>query len=144
MQRAAAGAHAGVPVGRSGAAPIAKGVLHGRDVPCGSMRCIAPARRQEDGLYYVIEAVRWGDHGHISHVRWHTVRFDGERIQRGESTVAPVVDAAEVCKSAEVRVFVDGEAGRFFRMHACEEGIDAEVDDAGTPLRERMAHLPTF
>ena len=28
-------------------------------------------------MYYVIEAVRWGDDGHISHVRWHTVRFDG-------------------------------------------------------------------
>ena len=95
-------------------------------------------------MYYTIEAVRWGPGGHISHVRWHTVRFDGERIVRGESTVAPVVDAAEVCSEAEVRVYVDGDAGRFFRMKACEEGIDAEVDEAGTPLRERLAHLPSF
>jgi hypothetical protein len=95
-------------------------------------------------MYYVIEAVRWGEDGHISQVRWHTVRFDGERLQRGESTVAPVVDAAEICRSAEVRVFVDGDMGRFFRMKACPEGIDAEVDEAGTPLRERMAHLPAF
>ena len=96
-------------------------------------------------MYYVIEAVRWGDDSHISHVRWHTVRFDGEQVQRGESTVAPVIDAAEVCASEEVRVYVDGDAsGRFFRMKACDEGIDAEVDEQGTPLRERMAHLPTF
>lgn len=95
-------------------------------------------------MYYVIEAVRWGDDGHISHVRWHTVRFDGHEVQRGESTVAPVVDAAEVCRSHEVRVFVDGALGRFFRMKACPEGIDAEVDETGSPLRSRMAHLPTF
>jgi hypothetical protein len=95
-------------------------------------------------MYYVIEAVRWGDDGHISHVRWHTIRFDGERIVRGDSTVAPVVDAAHVCKAHEVRVFVDGDTGRFFKMQACEDGIDAEVDQAGTPLRERMAHLPVF
>lgn len=95
-------------------------------------------------MYCAIEAVRWGGDGHISHVRWHTVRFDGERILRGESMVAPVVDAAEVCRSREVRVFVDGDAGRFFRMKACDQGIDAEVDAQGTPLRERMAHLPTF
>ncbi|MBC5784032.1 hypothetical protein H8N03_13860 [Ramlibacter sp. USB13] len=95
-------------------------------------------------MYYVIEAVRWGEDGHIAQVRWHTVSFDGERVHRGASTVAPVVDAAEVCRSSEVRVFVDGDTGRFFRMKACPEGIDAEVDDAGTPLRSRMAHLPTF
>lgn len=95
-------------------------------------------------MYYVIEAVRWGADGHISHVRWHTVRLDGERIDRGESTVVPVVDAARVCESNEVRVFVGGDSGRFFRMKACEEGIDAEVDERGTPLRQRMAHLPSF
>jgi hypothetical protein len=95
-------------------------------------------------VYYQIEAVRWGDDGHISHVRWHSVRFDGEQVQRGESTVAAVIDAAGHCKNHEVRVYVDGDTGRFFRMKACDEGIDAEVDEAGTPLRERMAHLPTF
>lgn len=94
-------------------------------------------------MYYVIEAVRWGGDGHISHVRWHSVRFDGEAIQRSVPAVVPVVDAAEVCRSGEVRVFVDGDAGHFFRMKACEAGIDAEVAD-GRPLRERMAHLPTF
>ena len=96
-------------------------------------------------MYYVIEAVRWSDGGHISDVRWHTVRHDGEQIQRGESTVAPVVDAAHACHAHEVRVYVeDGSSGRFFKMKACEEGIDAEVDEAGTPLRTRMAHLPVF
>lgn len=95
-------------------------------------------------MYYVIEAVRWGDDGHISHVRWHTVDFDGEHIRRGAPTVAPVIDAAGACKAHEVRVFVAGEAGHFFRMKACPEGIDAEVDEAGTPLRQRMAHLPVF
>jgi hypothetical protein len=29
-------------------------------------------------------------------------------------------------------------------MKTCAEGIDAEVDEAGTPLRERLAHLPVF
>lgn len=95
-------------------------------------------------MYYAIEAVRWGADGHISHVRWHTVSVAGEQVRRGESTVVPVVDASQACRSHEVRVFVDGERGRFFRMKACEEGIDAEVDEAGTPLRERMAHLPSF
>jgi hypothetical protein len=95
-------------------------------------------------MYYVIEAVRWGEDGHISQVRWHTVDFDGERILRGAPAVAPVIDAAEVCKTHDVRVFVSGEAGRFFRMKACPEGIDAEVDAEGTPLRARMAHLPVF
>ena len=100
----------------------------------------APAWR----MYYEIEAVRWGADGHVSHVRWHAVRLDGDRIDRGESIVVPVVDAARVCQAHEVRVFVGGDTGRFFRMKACEEGIDAEVDDAGTPLRQRMAHLPSF
>ena len=95
-------------------------------------------------MYYEIEAVRWGGDGHISHVRWHTVTFDGQQVRRGEPTIAPVVDAAEVCNSHEVRVYVQGSTGRFFRMKACEAGIDAEIDEAGTPLRERMAHLPTF
>jgi hypothetical protein len=95
-------------------------------------------------MYYVIEAVRWGDDGHISHVRWHAVDFDGERILRGAASVVPVVDAAKVCKDHEVRVFVSGPAGHFFRMKACAEGIDAEVDGDGTPLRTRMAHLPVF
>lgn len=95
-------------------------------------------------MYYVIEAVRWGDDGHISHVRWHSVRALDDRIDRGESTVVHVVDAAGACKEHEVRVFVDGQAGRFFKMHACDEGLAAEADEAGTPLRERMAHLPAF
>jgi len=95
-------------------------------------------------MYYAIEAVRWDGDGHISHVRWHSVRLDGEAILRGESTVVPVVDAADVCKEHEVRVYVGGDTGRFFRMRACDEGIDAEVDEQGTPLRTRMAHLPAF
>jgi hypothetical protein len=104
----------------------------------------AAALRHDGGVYYQIEAVRWNEAGHISHVRWHSVRFDGEQIRRGESTVAAVIDAAEQCNSHEVRVYVDGDTGHFFKMKACDEGIDAEVDEAGTPLRERMAHLPTF
>jgi hypothetical protein len=95
-------------------------------------------------MYYEIEAVRWGDSGHISHVRWTAVDFDGDRVHRGAPQVVPVVDAAETCNSHEVRVYVDGEAGRFFKMKACPEGIDADVDEVGTPLRQRMAHLPVF
>jgi hypothetical protein len=29
-------------------------------------------------------------------------------------------------------------------MKACPAGFDADTDSQGTPLRERMAHLPTF
>ena len=94
-------------------------------------------------MYYVIDAVRWGADGQISHVRWHGVEADGETIVRTEPRVVPVVDAARVCGENEVRVYVGGDPGRFFRMKACPEGIDAESDD-GTPLRDRMAHLPTF
>ena len=39
---------------------------------------------------------------------------------------------------------VPGDSGRFFKMKACPQGIDAELDESGTPLRERMAHPPRF
>jgi hypothetical protein len=95
-------------------------------------------------MYYVIEGVRWGADGHISHVRWHGVDTDGDGLRHTPSTLVPVVDAAEVCKSSEVRVFVDGDTGQFFRMKACPEGIDAVTDDRGTTLQQRMAHLPAI
>lgn len=95
-------------------------------------------------MYYVIDAVRWGADGNISHVRWHAVDTDGTTIVHTRPEIVPVVDAARVCGSSELRVYVDGDPGRFFRMRACPEGIDAEADAQGTPLRERMAHLPAF
>jgi hypothetical protein len=97
-------------------------------------------------MYYVIDAIRWSGNGHLSHVRWHGVEADDERgeLRRLPQEVVPVVDAAKVCDTHEVRVFVHGQTGRFFRMKACPEGLDAEADPAGAPLRERLAHLPTF
>lgn len=95
-------------------------------------------------MYYVIDAVRWGPDGHLAEVRWHRVLPDGNGVRHAPGEVVPVVDAAAVCGAGEVRVYVDGRAGHFFRMKACPEGIDAEADDQGTPLRERLAHLPTF
>jgi hypothetical protein len=95
-------------------------------------------------MYYEIEAIRWNHQGHITHVRWRAIDVTEQGLVRGDSCEVPVVDAAEVCRNNEVRVYVPGAAGRFFTMKACPEGIDAEVDEAGTPLRERMAHLPTF
>ena len=95
-------------------------------------------------MFYVIDAIRWGPGGHISHVKCHGVEADGETLVRTEPQVVPVVDAADVCGEKEVRVYVAGDPGRFFRMRACPEGIDAESDGKGTPLRERIAHLPTF
>ncbi len=95
-------------------------------------------------MYYVIEAIHWGPDGQLSHVRWHRVSAVVDGVQRSEPEVVPVVDAAVVCRSHEVRVFVEGSAGRFFLMKACPEGIDAVADAAGTPLEERLAHLPTF
>lgn len=94
-------------------------------------------------MYYAIDAVRWGPDGNISHVRWHGVDTEGMTVVHTEPEVVPVVDAATTCGSNEVRVYVGGEAGSFFKMRACPGGIDAE-DAQGTPLRERMAHLPTF
>jgi xylose isomerase len=58
-------------------------------------------------MYYGIDAVRWGTDGHISHVRWHavdTVDADDATIAHTASQVVPVVDAAKVCGSSEVRV----------------------------------------
>lgn len=95
-------------------------------------------------MFYVIDAVRWGPDGHISQVKWHGVETDGDTIVHTEPRVVPVVDAAGGCGEREVRVYVAGDPGLFFRMKACPAGIDAESDEAGTPLRERMAHLPTF
>lgn len=94
-------------------------------------------------MYYVIEAVRWETPGSVSHVRWHRVTAAGLELQHDAPQVVPVVNAAEVCKSAEVRVYVDGGAGQFFKMKACADGIDAE-DNEGVPLAARMGHLPTF
>lgn len=98
-------------------------------------------------MYYVIEAIHWGPGGRLSHVRWHRVSAGSLDVERSEPQVVPVVDAAVVCRSHEVRVFVDdqpGHTGRFFRMKACADGIDAVADEAGTPLQQRLAHLPTF
>lgn len=94
-------------------------------------------------MYYVIDAVRWRGDGQLSHVRWHPVMVEGEQVRHGEAAAVDVVAAGQACASHEVRVFVDGAAGRFFRLKACPEGLDAEADD-GTPLRQRLAHLPTF
>jgi hypothetical protein len=94
-------------------------------------------------MYYVIDGVRWGPDGNISHVRWHGVESEGDTVVHTRPEVVPVIDAAGICGSNEVRVYVGGDAGAFFRMKACPAGIDAE-DTQGTPLRQRMAHLPTF
>jgi hypothetical protein len=95
-------------------------------------------------MYYVIEAVRWSA-GDISHVRWRAVDTgDGDVITKSEPKEVPVVHAAETCREHEVRVYVPGPAGRFFKLKACEQGIEAAADERGTPLRERMAHLPRF
>ncbi len=95
-------------------------------------------------MFYKIEAVRWNDAGHIARVRWRRVEAGDETVVHGQQQEVPVVDAAQTCRDQEVRVYVAGDVGRFFKMKACPEGIDAEVDDDGTPLRERLAHLPTF
>jgi hypothetical protein len=96
-------------------------------------------------MYYVIDAVRWGGNGRISHVKWHPVEMRDDDVRRGGSTVVPVVDAAQACDEHEVRVYVDdGQVGRFFRMRACEEGLEAEPDGAPATLRDRIAHLPAF
>ncbi|MGZ5179037.1 MAG: hypothetical protein ACXWC6_12405 [Ramlibacter sp.] len=95
-------------------------------------------------MYYVIDAVRWGPHGRISHVQWHGVEAEGETIVHTRPQVVPVLDAAARCEANEVRVYVGGDPGLFFKMKACPEGLDAESDGKGTPLRERLAHLPSF
>ena len=95
-------------------------------------------------MYYVIEAVRWSPDGDISHVRWREVDADGDVVVQSEPREVPVVHAATACREHEVRVYVPGPAGRFFKLKACAEGIEAAADERGTPLRERMAHLPLF
>lgn len=95
-------------------------------------------------MFYVIEAVRWGANGNISHVRWHGVDMTGDTLVKTDSSVVPVLDAAAQCKEHEVRVYIEGDAGRFFRMRACPQGLDAEPDGTQGSLRERLAHLPSF
>ena len=95
-------------------------------------------------MFYVIDAVRWGPEGRISHVQWHGVEAEGETIVHARPQVVPVIDAADQCDANEVRVYVGGETGQFFRMRACSEGLEAEPDGKATPLRERLAHLPSF
>ena len=95
-------------------------------------------------MYYVIEAIHWDPAGRVSHVRWHRVSVDaGADVRHEPAEVVAVIDAARVCRSAEVRVYVDGETGQFFKMKACPEGIDAE-DHEGAPLAQRLGHLPSF
>jgi hypothetical protein len=96
-------------------------------------------------MYYVIEAVRWAPDGNISHVRWREVDTDGgDVITKSEPKDVQVVHAADTCREHEVRVYVPGPIGRFFKLRACAQGIEAAADEHGTPLRERMAHLPQF
>ena len=93
-------------------------------------------------MYYVIEGVRWGADGRITHVRWHPVQLDGGEVRHGPRELVAVVDAARACNEGEVRVYVDGPAGQYFKMKACAEGIEAEEEMAGPSLEERLAHLP--
>lgn len=97
-------------------------------------------------MYYAIDAVRWGAGGHIERVRWHRVDVDDAgKLRESAPEEVPVVDASVACEASEVRVYVGGaSSAQFFKMKACPDGIDAEVDECGTPLKERMAHLPTF
>ena len=95
------------------------------------------------GIYYVIDGVRWSPEGRITHVLWHPVTLQGESIRHGGGQLVPVLDAANACDESEVRVYVDGPTGSYFQMKACPEGIEAETQ-AGTPLRERLAHLPAI
>jgi hypothetical protein len=92
-------------------------------------------------MYYVIDGVRWSGDGRISHVRWHPVRLEGDRIAHGDGELVPVVDAARACDESEVRVYVDGPTGSYFKMRACPEGLE-EATPAGEPLRDRLSHLP--
>ncbi|MBA2963100.1 hypothetical protein [Ramlibacter pinisoli] len=93
-------------------------------------------------MYYVIDGVRWGPQGGLTHVRWHSVDIPDDAIQHGNSRLVPVVDAAKVCGESEVRVFVDGPVGHSFRMKACREGIEAENPEQEQTLRDLLAHLP--
>jgi hypothetical protein len=93
------------------------------------------------GTYYVIDAVRWSHEGRLSHVLWHPVSLRGETIEHGRGELVPVIDAGRACDESEIRVYVDGPVGSYFKMKACAEGIEAETE-AGAPLRERLAHLP--
>jgi len=95
-------------------------------------------------MYYVIEAVRWSPQGRISHVLWHPVRVRDQEIEHGPGELVPVLDAARACDESEVRVYVDGRTGSYFRMKACAEGLEADSDPSGQPLRERLAHLPAI
>lgn len=92
-------------------------------------------------MYYVLDGVRWDEQGHITHVRWHPVRLEGDGTRHGPSELVPVVDAARACDESEVRVYVEGNVGSYFKMKACPEGIEAATS-TGTPLRERLEHLP--
>lgn len=96
-------------------------------------------------MYYVIEGVRWSQHGTISHVLWYPVRVRDDDIEHGEAELVPVVDAARACDESEVRVYVDGgRTGNYFKMKACPEGLEADSEPSGQPLRERLAHLPAI
>ena len=94
-------------------------------------------------MYYAIQATRWDAGGNLTGLRWQGVDFDGDAIVRHPPQTVTVVDAGVACRSHEVRVYVSGDAGQFFKMRACPQGIEAD-DEIGTPLRERLSHLPTF
>lgn len=94
-------------------------------------------------MYYTVQAVRWDSNGAVSHLKWQPVDFDGDVITKGSDEAVTVLHAGAVCRTHEVRVYVPGETGQFFKMRACPEGVEAD-DAAETSLRERMAHLPQF
>ena len=55
----------------------------------------------------------------------------------------PAFLLAEAASRGARPAYVDGPTGSYFRMKACAEGIEAETQ-AGTLLRERLAHLPAI
>lgn len=46
-------------------------------------------------MIYAVEAVRWNDAGSVSHVRWHPIDLDNEKLVHGNSVVVPVETAIE-------------------------------------------------
>lgn len=94
-------------------------------------------------MIYVVEAVRWNEAGSVSHVRWHPIELDNEKLVHGKSVVVPVEIAIEEAKRTAVHICHDGAPGSKLAVRTSPKG-SLLVDGPAAPAGQTLQVMPTF